>query len=127
MINLYCKELPRINLARVSQINGSLIDKTRFPFETRPLQDKKVRSALVWIRSMFCSHLCGSVKWLYLAEPRVGWVRSLPLPGLSNTTPTTISVGFIRTVWSLYHISSAFTEPKPGGWKPDSIRCKGWE
>lgn len=66
---------------------------------------QKIQSALWQLRSAFCGHLCGSVKWLYLAEPRVGWVRSLPLPGLSNTTPTTISVAFFYALYGASIIS----------------------
>lgn len=73
-------------------------------------------SAPRWMRmrSVFRRQPSGSVKWLYLTKPRVGWVRSLPLPGLSNTTPTTISLAFLRIVWNLHHLFKPFAEPEPG-------------
>lgn len=85
------------------------------------------KSTLYWSRSSPCfAATCGSVKWLYLEEPRVGWARSLPLPGLSNTTPTTISVAFYA-LYGAYITFLSWEETRIGGWKPDFVRCEGWE
>lgn len=62
------------------------------------IERQKVHSAVGdVIRSVFCSHLCGSVKWLYEAEPRVGWVRSL-YPGSVTQLPQQ----FLSLFYALY-------------------------
>lgn len=74
----------------------------------------KNNSILRWSGSSPCfAAICGSVKWLYQEEPRVGWVRSLPLPGLSNTTPTTISVAFYA-LYGAYITFLSFEEQNRG-------------
>lgn len=75
---------------------------------------------------MFCDGPCGSVKWLYVAEPRVGWVSSLCLyPGSLTQLPQQ----FLSLLYALYGASiislTQFTEPEPAGWQPDSVRNKG--
>lgn len=71
---------------------------------------KNKKSVLQSSRSTPCfAAIRASVKWLYVAEPRVGWVRSLPpRSGLSNTTPTTISLAsFFFSLHALYGASIA--------------------
>lgn len=77
------------------------------------------------IQSVLYLRLCGSVKWLYLAEPRAGLVRSLPLLSFCNRTPTIFCVGFMHPLD--LQIRVLLLSHRNREWEPDSVRFKGWE